>query len=142
VRAGDLKAKPFVDAATAGTVSANQQLNIVGQQGAWVQVEANGTTGWMRMMNVKRQSAQGSGRPPVRRASASAGSLFTGSSGKTVTTGIKGVDDEDIKNSTPDMGQVAKMASLSVESAEATANARQNGLREYQLAYLKEGKGK
>lgn len=136
IRASELKAKPFVDAATSAKLSANQAVSIVGRQGGWAQVEAGGTTGWVRVLNLRLQAGAANGRGSN---TAAASLLRTGSSGRTVTTGIKGVDEEDIRNATPDMGEVEELASLAVDRAEAADHARQSGLTEHELAYLKNG---
>jgi hypothetical protein len=141
IRAGELKAKPFIDAATMDKLAANQPVTILSRQGGWVQVESNGKTGWVRMLNIRMQSATGSGPAAKPKSSGLASLLHTGSSGKTVTTGVKGLGEENIRNATPDPVQVAALARLAVPAAEATANARQSGLQESQIAYLKIKKG-
>lgn len=141
IRAGELKAKPFVDAATTDKVAANQQVNIISRQAGWVQVESNGKSGWLRMLNVRMQGAAGA--PAAKPKSGGIASLLhTGSSGKTVTTGVKGLGEEDIRNASPNPVQVATLATLAVPAAEATAYARQSGLKENSVEYLKGGKGK
>lgn len=136
IRASELKAKPFVDAATSAKLGANQAVTIVSRQGGWAQVDAGGSIGWVRMLNLRLQAGAASGRGSNM---AAASLLRTGSSGRTVTTGIKGVDEEDIRNATPDMAEVAELASLAVDRTEASDHARQSGLAEHDLAYLKKG---
>jgi uncharacterized protein YgiM (DUF1202 family) len=142
IRAGDLKAKPAIDASTVASLAANQSVNVLGRQVGWVQVETGGKNGWVRMLNLRMEAATGTAKPAPRRAGASPASLFTGSSGKTVTTGIKGMDEEDIRNATPNMAEVAVLASLAVQPAEASANAQKNGLKEHKVEHLKEGSRK
>ena len=59
-----------------------------------------------------------------------------------MTTGIKGLGEEDLKNASPDPAQVAELTTLAVSADEATANARASGLVEQQVEYLDEKKGK
>jgi hypothetical protein len=144
IRAGDLKATPFVDAANADKVAANQPIMIVKRQGGWVQVDVGGKTGWLRLLNVRLAQAVVGTLPNSALArpnsSSSRSSLFsTGSSGKTVTTGIKGLDEENIRSATVDTAQVAALAALAVEPAQAAANAKASGLKENSLEYLKKG---
>lgn len=139
IRAADLKAQPFLDAATSAAVAANQSVTITRRQGGWVLVESNGKTGWLRMLNVRTEGG-GAAKP---KSSGLAASLFhTGSSGKTVTTGVKGIGEEDIRNASPNPAQVAALATLAVDPAEATAKARQSGLKENTVAYLDKGSSK
>jgi hypothetical protein len=140
IRADELKATPFIDGATAMKVPANQPVTIVGRKGGWVQVQVNGQTGWLRMLNVRLAagSSPAQGQASVRSASL----LRTGSSGRTVTTGIKGLGEEDLKNASPDPAQLAALAALAVPSTEASANAQASGLVEQRVDYLDQKKGK
>jgi len=139
IRADELKAMPFIDAATSAKVTANQQVTIVGRKGGWVEVQAGGQTGWLRMLNVRLAAGSGpaQGQANVRAASL----LRTGSSGKTVTTGIKGLGEEDLQNASPDPAQVAALADFAVPASEASANAHASGLVEQQVEFVDE-KGK
>ena len=138
IRADELKAMPFIDAATSAKLAANQQVTIVSRKGGWVEVQANGQTGWVRMLNVRL--AAGSG--PAGQANLRAASLLrTNSAGKTVTTGIKGLGEEDLQNASPDPAQVAKLAEFGVPASEASANAHASGLVEQQVDFVDE-KGK
>jgi SH3 domain-containing protein len=140
IRAGELKAMPFIDAATSAKLPANQPLTILSRKGGWIEVEANGQTGWVRMLNVRL--AEG-GSPPQGQANVHAASLLrTGSSGKTVTTGIKGLGEEDLQNAAPDPAQLAKLVALAVPAAEASSNASASGLVEHPVDYLDQKKKK
>lgn len=139
IRADELKAMPFIDATTSAKLPANQPVNILGRKGGWIEVEANGQTGWVRMLNVR---LAGGSAPAAGQANVHAASLLrTGSSGKTVTTGIKGLGEEDLQNAAPNPAQVAKLAEFAVPAAEASANARASGLVEQQVNFIDE-KGK
>ena len=134
IRADELKAMPFIDAASSASLAANQPVNILSRKGGWVQVEVNGQTGWVRMLNVRLQAA---GNQPQAQANLRSASLLrTGSSGRTVTTGIKGLGEEDLKNASPDPAQLAELTAMAVSPDEASANARSSGLVEQQVDYL------
>ena len=110
-------------------------MTILEKRGGWTNVESNGRTGWVRTLNIRLEAA-----PRPAGTTGQVASLRTGSSGRTVTTGVKGLDENDIRNATPDMTQVAQLSSLAVRSAEAQANAAQSNLHEQQVAYLDKGK--
>ena len=134
VRAGDLKQQPFIDAAAAGSVAANQALSVLVRQGGWVRVESNGQNGWMRMLNIRLAVAAPA--PGTNGGGSSAARLRTGSSGKTVTTGVKGLDESNIRGSTPDEAQVAQLEALGVDPSEAASHAASSGLKEQSVQYL------
>ena len=141
IRAGDIKAQPFIDAASAASVTANEAVTILERKGGWMQVEAGGKTGWIRMLNVRLGGAAGSaGSAGGGDLLSTAALLRTGSSGKTVTTGVKGLGEEDIHNATVDVAQLDALAALAVDPADATAKAQKKGLKESQVEYLPKGK--
>ncbi|HEY7806957.1 MAG TPA: SH3 domain-containing protein [Croceibacterium sp.] len=140
IRADELKATPFIDAATSAKLAANQPVTILNRKGGWVQVEAGGQTGWVRMLNVRL--AAGSAPSPNQANVHAASLLRTGSSGKTVTTGIKGLGEEDLQKAVPDPAQLAKLVALAVPAAEASSNASASGLVEHPVDYLDQKKKK
>jgi Bacterial SH3 domain len=148
IRAGDMMAQPFIDAAKVAPVTANQPVTIVARRGGWINVEAQGKNGWVRTLNLRLEAAAGvPGAAPA--SSGQHGSsvnplslLRTNSSGRTVTTGVKGLDEEDIRNATPDPAQLAQLDGLAVADADARSNAERSKLKESQVAYLGKGKGK
>lgn len=136
LRAANLMTGPAIDSAPVAKLAAKQPITILSRKGAWMQVDSGGQTGWLRMTEVRAETGS---VPAPQRASAA---YRTGSRGSTATTGIKGVDEEDIRNSVPDMAQVASMDALMVGEAEAATHARQSGLRESQLAYFNDKRRK
>jgi SH3 domain-containing protein len=142
IRAGDLMAQPFIDAAKAGPLAPKQPVTILERRGGWIQVESGGQTGWVRMLNIRLEGTgaapsatlSGAGKPSLNPASL----LRTGSSGTTVTTGVKGIDDENIRNATVNYAEVDQLRTLGVDDAEARANAEKSSLKESSLEYLKD----
>jgi predicted secreted protein len=134
IRAGDLKAQPFLDAQTTDKLATGQAVSVLVRQGGWVQVSANGKTGWLRTLNLKLAS----GSTSNGNTTAAAARLRTGSSGRTVTTGVKGMGEAEIRGSSIDLAQLAKLEALAVDPAAASAHAAKVGLKENQVAYLKE----
>jgi hypothetical protein len=140
IRAGDLMAQPFIDAAKVTPVAANQPVVILQRRGGWVNVQVAGKTGWLRALNLRlAPGTSGS----LNRAAAN---LRTGSSGQTVTTGVKGLDEEKIRNASVDPVQLARLATLAVPESTARGTAARKKLVETRVDYLKEvkvkGKGK
>jgi hypothetical protein len=149
IRAGDLMAQPFIDAAKTGPVTPNQPVTILERRGAWANVESNGKAGWVRLLNLRLEPRPGSpaaarpagASPPVNLANP-ASLLRTGSSGRTVTTGVKGMDEEDIRNATPDFDQVGLLDRIASDAADARSAAQKQNLKENTVDYLDKGKKK
>ena len=132
IRAGDLFAEPFIDAAKLGPLASNQPVTIVERKGGWLAVEVGGRRGWVRMLNVRLEAQA---RPVT-----STAALRTGSTGRTVATGVKGLDEVDIRNASIDRDQLAQLGGLAVSSDDARRRAIQDNLKEAKVDYLKPGK--
>lgn len=139
IRAGDLMAEPFIDAAKTGPVAASAPVTLLERRGGWVRVETGGNTGWVRMLNVRLEAAPAlaAAAPAAGRSASPLSLLRTGSTGRTVTTGIKGLGEEDIRNAAPDYAQLDQLGSFAVAPAASRAHAQANQLRENDVAYLK-----
>jgi hypothetical protein len=116
VRQTEVKKEPFTDADTVGTLSEKTQVKVLNRQGGWIQVESGTVSGWVRMLSVRMSSGQsgiGSGLK----------SLFnvarTGSSGTTVTTGVRGLDKEQIQNAKPNPEELKKFAAFAATRTDA-----------------------
>ena len=134
IRAGELYAEPFIDAAKAGPLTPNQPVTIVERRGGWLAVEAGGKRGWVRMLNVRLDNPT---RPAAGRTTAA---LRTGSSGRTVATGVKGLDEEDIRNAAIDRAQLGRLDGLAASESEARQYGIDSKLKETKVGYLKPGK--
>lgn len=136
MRPAELKQKPFIDAAKVADLAAAAPLEIVARQGAWMQVKTGGQTGWVKMLNVRTGSGEAK---PANAAGGflSAVSAFkTGSSGTTVTTGVKGLSEEDLQNAQPNKEQLQKLGTYAVSAADAEKFARAAKLQSNKIDYL------
>ncbi len=101
-----------------------------------MQIEAGQTSGWVRMLSVRmNSSAQQSSRDFGFR------SLFniarTGSSGQTVTTGVRGLDKEQIQNAKPNPAELQKLAGFAASKSDAERFAAGNpALKPQTVGYL------
>lgn len=134
IRAADLFAEPFTDAAKLGALAANQPVTILERRGGWLAVEAAGRKGWVRMLLVRLEAAPQAG--------ASTAGMRTGSRGSTLATGVKGLDDGDIRNASIDRAQLAELDSLGANDEAARRTAAAKNLKESAVSYLKPGKAK
>jgi hypothetical protein len=119
VRASDLKKEPFFDAANVSSLPEQARVEVLKRQGGWTQVKTDsGATGWVRMLSLRMGDAA-----PARQGSSGFSQLFnvarTGSSGNTVTTGVRGLDKEQIKNAVPNPAELAKLDAFRMSRADA-----------------------
>ena len=134
IRAGDLFAEPYIDAAKLGPLTGNQPVTITERRGGWLAVEVGGRRGWVRMLNVRLEAAP--------RPAANTAALRTGTTGRTVATGVKGLDEVDIRGASIDREQLARLDQLAVSESDARQHAGQDNLKESRVDYLKPGKVK
>ena len=134
IRAGELFDQPFIDAKKLGPLTPNQPVTIIERRGGWVSVDAGGKRGWVRLLNLRLEPAV----QPIGMRSTAA--LRTGSTGRTVATGVKGLDEANIRSAALDRGQLAQLELLGVTDDAAKQYGSQNQLKERMIAYLKPGK--
>jgi hypothetical protein len=119
LRPTELKSEPFVDAKTLATLPEKTQVEILSRQGAWMQVRTRDgkDQGWVRMLSVRLGdpnqkpgsgsilSAIGVGNRPRPQTTA------------TVTTGVRGFSEEDLKEAKPSPAEVDRMESFAANAA-------------------------
>lgn len=132
----ELKKEPFSDAATLATLPSRTAVEIIRRQGGWTQVKpATQEKGWVRMLALRM------GNGAAKSGDSGLGALFnvarSGSSGTTVTTGVRGLSEEDLRNARPNPEELKRMQSHGVTPAEATKFATVAHLQRQSLDYLK-----
>lgn len=136
VKTDSLRDQPFADAKTVATLNAGSTVEIIKREGGWYQVKSAQGSGWIRMLSLRR----GDGDKPAAGASASSlASLASGraGTGKVVsTTGIRGLNEEELKAAKFDEKQVSLAESYQVSRAEAQKFAAGAKLKPAKLDYL------
>ena len=140
IKQEDVKAEPYRDAKTIGTLKRNAPVDILKRSSGWMQISFGKKKGWVRMLSVRL----GTGTT----AKAGAGqevkgvlSLASGRAGKgsvVSTTGIRGLSEEDLKSAKFDEAQIKKDESFMVSKDEANKFAAQGKLRSQHVDYLPE----
>lgn len=134
IKNAELRSQPFSDADAIANVANKSPVTVLGRRGAWINVQdGDGHKGWLRLFDVRTSSGQ-QGDSGI----AQLGSLFkTGSSGDTVSNGVKGLDDEDsLKNPQPSPEQVSRLKQFASNANDATAAARQAKLTPQTINWL------
>ena len=132
-----VRAEPFADAKTVGSINKNDSVDILNKKGAWLQIKTKKTSGWVRLLSVKRGAATASnnGKSVIDVASGRAGT------GQVVsTTGIRGLSAEDLKSAKFNEEEMKKMESHTLSASDGQSFASAGGLNSVKLAYLKGAK--
>lgn len=120
-RAEAMREKPFADARVVQNLAAGARVDILARNGGWYQVKAGTRSGWVRMLSVRRSAAAG-GSSIAGLAGVASGRAGTGT--VSTTTGVRGLDSEDLLTATFNEAQVAKAESFRTSRGDAQAFAR------------------
>lgn len=134
----ELRAKPFGDAAVVTDLQAKSNVDILSRKGAWANVKAGSQSGWVRLLLLRT----GSGERGDSGVGALASMFRTGSSGSTVSTGVKGLSEEQLKDAKPDPAEVQQLDSYRDDAKDARRFAQQAKLNAREVGYLSAPNGK
>lgn len=142
IRATDLQALAQSDAATLASLPENTKVDVLRRVGAWDEVKtATGQTGWVRMLNLRFDvSTTSKGNGASGSLNALSGLLSTGrtSNTATVTTGVRGLTEEDLKNATANPAELEKMQRFATDKTSAEKFAQHSKLSATKVDYLQE----
>lgn len=141
IKADTLKAAPFADANVIATLPSGAKVEILNKDGGWYQIKSPQGNGWIRLLSIRRGGAK----------SASAGSELSGLAGLAsgragtgrvvATTGIRGLNEEQLKAAKYDEKQVTLAESYTTSRADAKKFAAQAKLIPGKVGYLPEPAG-
>jgi hypothetical protein len=133
-----LRAEPFSDAKMAGSLNRGDKVDILERKGAWLRIKAGKSTGWVRLLSIKRgeasKSSDASGLLSVASGRAGTGQVVS-------TTGVRGLNEEELKSAKFNEEEVKKMEANSISADAAKKFAAGGGLKTRKQDYLPEPKG-
>jgi len=140
-RATEIMKDPSLDSAVVGRLQEAAAVKILDRQGGWMRIESAGGSGWVRLLAIRT-----TGTEPA--AQGNRGGIFSflfrrpsigggGGGGHTVTTGVRGLDKEQIANAKPNPAELRKMAGFAASKADAERFGRSADLARQQVGYLK-----
>lgn len=140
-RTTELKKEPATDAPTVAQLAEGAKLDTLEAKPGWIRVKVEGGgEGWVRQLNVRYAAAPGAAAKP---GDAGVGQLLnvarTGSSGTQVTTGVRGLDAEDLANARPNPAELEKMRGYATGKDAAAGFAAQGPLQAQRIEYPKVG---
>ena len=131
IKMDTLRAEPFADAKTIGSLSKNDSVEILTKKGAWLKVKSKKSTGWVRLLSIKRGGTSSSGSAISDVASGRTGT------GKVVSsTGIRGLSAEELKAAKFNEEEMKKMESYQTSGSTAKSYASAGGLSATKMSYL------
>lgn len=134
IKSDTLRAAPYSDAAVIVSLPAATKVEIIKKDGGWMQIKSSQGSGWIRMLSIRRGDTRTGSADLAGLANLASGRSGTG---KIVsTTGIRGLNEEELKSARYDDKQLTLAESFLTGRGEAQKFAAQAKLKTQQLNYL------
>lgn len=133
-KADEMKAEPFRDAKTIKSLAVGEKVDILSKDGGWYKAKIGKTSGWVRMLSVRKGDA--------KQGTSSATGLLALSSGRAgtgkvvATTGIRGLNEEELKAATFNNTELLRAEANASSKADAATFAKQGKLVARSFDYL------
>lgn len=136
VKADDLKAEPFRDSKTIATLAVGDKVDILKKDGGWLKVKSAKGSGWVRMLSIRRGAARKTtaGKEVSGLAGLASGRAGTGR--VVATTGIRGLNEEELKAAKYDEDELKQLESFLTGRPDAKKFATQGKLAARKMDYL------
>ncbi|MDH5427575.1 MAG: SH3 domain-containing protein [Nitrospirota bacterium] len=137
VRSCQVMSEPFKDARGVISLQEGETLDILKRKGGWLQVSAKGKTGWVRMLYIRRGTS-GEKASAVKEASGVLGLATgrTGSGNVVAATGIRGLDEEELKEAEFNEKEIQKLKTYLTSKKDAQNFADQEGLKTQAVPFI------
>jgi len=133
-----MRTEPFTDAKLAGSITRGDSVEILKKQGAWLQIKTKKSTGWVRILSVKRGATSASNQ------SAGVLALASGRAGTgqvVSTTGIRGLSEEELKAAKFNEAEVKAMEGYTISADQGRQFANKGNLKTIAFSNLSAVKG-
>lgn len=135
IRDTELRAEPLGSAAVVARLKARTEVAISGRKGAWADVSAGAQqAGWVRILNLRTGRSDGKAAGGGNKL---AQAFLTGSSGNTVSTGVKGLSPDILRGAGAAPSEVALLEQFAGSAAEAREHAAAGQLQAQRVDYPK-----
>jgi hypothetical protein len=135
VRAAELKQEPASDAATVTQLGEGARVDALERKGGWTRVRAeSGAEGWVKMLAL-RYSGPGSAKQGDSGVAQLLNVARTGTSGTQVTTGVRGLDAEQLAAARPNPAELKKLDGYAASKAAAAEFAALGKLQAQRVEY-------
>jgi hypothetical protein len=139
IRATELKKDPATDAPTVAPLAEKAKVEALERKGGWTRVKTEaGAEGWVKMLML-RYAGPGEAKQGDSGAAQALNVARTGASGAQATTGVRGLDPEQLARAKPNPAELKKMEGYAASKESAAGFASSASLQPRSIAYPKEG---
>jgi hypothetical protein len=135
IRVTDLKQEPASDAATVASLPENTAVDALERRSGWTRVKAPAGEGWVRMLALR--FGAGGAKPGASGVNQIFNVARTGTSGTQVTTGVRGLDADQIAQAQPNPAELARLQKFAASRDAAAGFAAQGKLDAQSVDYPK-----
>ena len=128
-----VRTKPFTNSTVVTSIKVGQNVNVQKREGSWYLVKVDARTGWTPMLSIRRTT------PASTATSGSLSSTATGRSstgGVVSTTGVRGLNEENLQTATFDETAVLYMEKNRILPVDAIAFAQSAGIQPHEYPPL------
>ena len=134
IKGDELKTEPFRDAKTVAALAAGDKVDILRKDGGWYQVKSAKGKGWVRMLSIRKGDARKGGGDASGVLALASGRAGTGK--VVATTGIRGLNEEELKAARFNEAELKRAESYATGKAAATKFAAAGKLAARPFDYL------
>lgn len=135
IRATPLQKEPAVDAPKVADLAENTPVDAGERSGGWIRVRTQtGAEGWVKLL-VLRYGGPGAAKKGDSGVAQAFSAARTGSSGAQVTTGVRGLDAEQIAAARPNTAELSRMQSYAASRDAAAGFAEGGKLQPQRVEY-------
>ena len=135
LRDAELRSEPKASADVVAELKARSEVQITDRKGAWASVSAGDeASGWLRVLNLRTGSSDGKAAGGGNQL---AQAFLTGSSGTTVSTGVKGLSPDILRGAGAAMSEVEMLDTLAASADDARLYAMSGSLEAREVDYVK-----
>lgn len=137
VRACGVMDEPYRDAKEIASLKKGASVTILKRKGGWLKISTGAAKGWVRMMYVRRGKKRGA--PSATRQARGVLGLAGGRAGSgnvVASTGVRGLDEEELKEAEYSAKQIKKLESFTVSKKKAKKFAKKAKLKSRKVKFL------
>ncbi len=139
IRDTELMERPYRDARVLESLPARSKVAVLQRLSGWTEVQVGKQRGWVKMLSLQLEPGAAG-----RRADNGLRTLFnvaqTGHGSASITTGIRGLSEEQLRNLHPDPQALQRARQYAASREDAARFAADGGLKASKVDYLQGGK--
>lgn len=128
-----LRKEPYADAKSVAMLKRGDKVEILARKGAWLQIKTAKTGGWVRLLSVRRGET---GKSNEAAGVLGLASGRTGTGQVVSTTGVRGLNEEELKAAKFSEEEVKQLEANTVDAEQGRQFAEAGGLKARRLEYL------